>query len=155
MIKINPNNKNTWLTYKHYLKNRVITKQRISEVCVSFQNDIISQLSLNTVILLQFKIWRSDDMLRSITPVNVFTISKENDFSSFFLEYWDLKHELYKGYKIKNIITSYKIIDASSKVTKQLTTKAIGSKLDKFLPLPFRVLLYLYYHRFHIFAKLN
>lgn len=104
---------NYWITYPIKIENLILTNDLIVKSLNQFWLEIVSNLSLNQYILIQFKIVDTTGEIKSISYVQLVNKTELNSLSKIFIEFWDIKSENYHLMQISDIIFMYKILPLS------------------------------------------
>jgi hypothetical protein len=103
---------NKWLEYQYKLHYKIITKENINEALNKFWNEkITNNVKESQIILIQFKVKLTNDIIRSISYLQNVTNSDFELLLDLFINFWEIKSEDYHALNFEEIIFTYKIIE--------------------------------------------
>jgi hypothetical protein len=115
---------NKWIDYQYNLHYKIITKENINEALNKFWNEkITNNVKESQIILIQFKVKLSNDIIRSISHLQNVTNSDFELLLDLFLNFWEIKSEDYHTLKFEEIIFTYKIIESNEDINKTKLSK--------------------------------
>ena len=124
-----------WIDYKFDISKSVITEIIIRKALEKFYEDILSKLTDNHIILINFKVQinkseSNSSIFRTLSYLQTLTKKDFNDLVDIFIEFWNLRSEDYLTEQISNIVFVYKIMPLDSEIKKTKLSRAKVFKKD-------------------------
>lgn len=127
---------NNWNEFKYKLENKFVTPAVIEDSVTKLIKELVV-FEKDQKLLIQLKTLFSDKSIRSISYLQVLSISEINLLTDIFTEFWSLKGDVYTEINedILELIYNYKVLDKEENIEKKIISpdsrKLINILLDK------------------------
>jgi hypothetical protein len=119
---------NKWHDYYYKLDNKYLSEHHIISALTSLFK-MFDNLSLDTIILIQFKIKFDNNQFRSVSYLQTVRLTEFKELLEVFIKLWNLKDQDYISLNPSHIVFTYKILSTDNEIIK--TSKLNRSKSIK------------------------